>query len=435
MKKSAIAIVVAIILVVAMIAGCAQTNAPASPAATSTPAQTSTPAAPAKIALRTVGFFGGADPSAPYYTQLIQSFMDANKNVTVTDESATSDEVWKAKVMTDFSAGNEPDVLLFFTGADAKKLIEGNKVVSIEDIQKDYPDYAKSITPSAMNFMTEFDGKHYAVPVRGFFEGLFCNKDLFDANGIALPTDWDKFMAAVDAFKAKGIVPIAASFSDVPHYWIEHTVLAAGGVADHKVNPKDSYPASWVSGLDQITALKKAGAFNKDLNSTKNDLVGNLFVTKKAAMYMDGSWFMGTVTDKANTVLLPFPAMTGSPKDPSDIIAGFSGGFYISKKAYDDPAKREACVKFVESMTTPEAIALLCKDAGSPAAQVPASDSMTALQKSGFDMAGAAKQADMPIDSRMNKEAWTYLVSQIPALADGKTTAQKLLDEVLKKNK
>lgn len=388
-----------------------------------------------EVTLRTTGFFGGADPSAPYYEELIKSFEDANPHIKINDESATSDEVWKAKVLTDFSADNEPDVLLFFTGADVKQLIEDGKVVSIEEIQKDYPDYAKSITPAAMSFMTEFDGKEYAVPIRGFYEGLFCNKDLFDEHDIALPGSWENLLAAISAFQEKGIVPIAASFADVPHYWIEHVVLAAGGVEDHSVNPVGSYPESWVKGLEQLKVLYDLGAFNKDLNSTKNDLIGNLFVTKKAAMVLDGSWFMGAVEDKENTVILPFPAMPGSPKDPSDIIAGFSGGFYISRKAYDDPEKREAAVKFVMHMTTPEAIALMCKDAGgAPAAKIPVDPDLNPLQAAGFEMAGAARAADMPIDSRMDKDAWNYLVSKIPALVEGQITAKQLLDEVAAMN-
>ncbi len=38
------------------------------------------------------------------------------------------------------------------------------------------------------------DGVNYCVPVSGFYEGMFVNKDLFDEYGLELPTDWDKFM-------------------------------------------------------------------------------------------------------------------------------------------------------------------------------------------------------------------------------------------------
>ena len=67
-----------------------------------------------------------------------------------------------------------------------------------------------------MGFMQEFDGKHYAVPVRGFYEGLFCNTDLFENTTWNFLQTGKKFETAIKKFKEAGIVPIAASFSDVP---------------------------------------------------------------------------------------------------------------------------------------------------------------------------------------------------------------------------
>lgn len=387
------------------------------------------------VVLRTVSMFGGTDPSAADYQQLISNFMKENPHILITDESATVDETWKARVTTDFSSGNDPDVVFYFTGADAVQLIETGKVVSIEEIREEYPDYASNITDAAMSFMKEFDGKHYAVPIRGFYEGLFCNTDLFEKYGLDLPTDWEKLEAAVKKFSAEGIVPIAASFSDVPHYWIEHFILAVGGYEDHKINPKDTYPESWAEGLKLFKTFKDMGAFPVDVNATKNDITTNMFYDKQAAMILDGSWIVGGIKDPDTTTVLPVPCAPGGKKDPSDIIGGFSSGFYISKKAWDDPARRDAAVKFVQYMTSNEAIAMFAKVAGAPAADVPTPEGLTAVMEAGIKMGGQAKNIDMPIDSRLSKEAWTYLVSMIGSIADGQVTPEEVLQEVVNKNK
>lgn len=441
--KKLLSITLCITMVVAMLAGCnaaAPTATTAvAPAATQAPTVAPTQAPtpqpePAKVTIRTVGMFGGTDPAAASYQQLIKDFQAKYPYITVTDESATADETWKARVTTDFSSDNDPDVVFYFTGADAKQLIENNKVVPLETIKADYPDYAKDITPASMSFMTEPDGKTYAVPVRGFYEGLFCNKDLFDKYSLELPTTWDNLTKAITTFKANGIIPVAVSFADVPHYWIEHLVLAEGGVADHKINPKDTYPASWEAALGNFKTLYDMGAFPTDVNSTTNDIIGNLFKEKKAAMQLDGSWFLGGIPDKVNTVVIPFPATSTGKKDPSDIIAGFSAGFYLSTKAWNDPAKKDAAAKFVMYMTSKEAIALICKDAGAPAAAVEAAADLSNLQKSGLALS-AAKGADMPIDSRMSKEAWNYLVTMIGQIATGKATPKDVLTQVVTLNK
>lgn len=434
--KKLVAVLLVLAMTVSLFAACNKT--PASSDATPTPEnkETSTPTpAPKTVELRTVSMFGGTDPSAADYQKLIKDFMDANPNIVINDESATADETWKARVTTDFSSGNDPDVVFYFTGADAKQLIENGKVVSIEEIRKQYPDYAKDITDAAMSFMKEFDGNHYAVPIRGFYEGLFCNKDLFDKYGLELPTDWAKLETAIKKFKEEGIVPIAASFSDVPHYWIEHLIFAEGGYEDHKVNPTDTYPESWAKGLSYFKTLKDLGAFPVDVNATKNDIVTNMFYDKKAAMILDGSWIIGGMKEPETVVVLPVPPTPGGKKDPSSIIGGFSSGFYISTNAWNDPDKRDAAVKFVMHMTSKNAISLFAKVAGAPAADVPAPEGITEVMKAGIAMGGQAKEIDMPIDSRMSKEAWTFLVSSIGAIADGQLTPEEVLNEVVNKNK
>jgi raffinose/stachyose/melibiose transport system substrate-binding protein len=410
-------------------AGCGTTPSPAA-----TPAALPEPV-PRKVTIRTVSMFGGTDPSAGAYQQLIRDFQARYPNVTVMDESATADETWKARVTTDFSSDNDPDVVFYFTGADAKQLIDNGKVMPLSAIQAEYPGYAGDIAPAAMSFMREADGNAYAVPVRGFWEGLFCNRDLFDRYGLKLPTTWDNLLKAITTFRAKGIIPISVSFSDVPHYWIEHLILAEGGIADHRVNPQGAYPESWETALGYFKTLYDMGAFPADVNATTNDIAGNLFKAKRAAMQLDGSWFMGGIPDQNNTVVVPFPATPAGKKAPSDIIAGFSSGFYISTKAWNDPAKRDAAVSFVMFMTGKDAIGLLTKDSGGPAAKVEPAADLTNLQKSVLALTENAKETDMPIDSRMSKEAWTYFISMVGRVAAGKAAPADVLARVAALNK
>ncbi|MGL5676540.1 MAG: extracellular solute-binding protein, partial [Cellulosilyticaceae bacterium] len=105
------------------------------------------PAGP--VTLKTVSMFGGTDPHAEFYQKLQADFQAANSNVTIEDESATADPAWKSAVATDFAAGNEPDVIFYFTEAQAKPLVDGGKVVSIDEIRTVDPEYGKNIADSA----------------------------------------------------------------------------------------------------------------------------------------------------------------------------------------------------------------------------------------------------------------------------------------------
>ena len=93
---------------------------------------------------------------------------------TVVDGSQTSNEAFKAQVANDFQTGSEPDVLFYFAGARcANSLIDGGKVMSLDEIRAEYPDYGANMDdakiPSATN------GKKY-VPSGKRYLGIHVRK-------------------------------------------------------------------------------------------------------------------------------------------------------------------------------------------------------------------------------------------------------------------
>lgn len=388
-----------------------------------------------RVVLTTVSMFGGTDPSAVDYQDIIKTFEAKNPNVVVEDTSSTTDETWKASVLLDYQVGNEPDVLFFFTGMDAKDLVDNNKVVSVEEIKAEYPTYGNDISDASMSFMKTDDGKSYALPIRGFWEGLFVNEDLFQEAGIELPTNWENFLIAIDTFAGTDIVPIAVSFADVPHYWIEHLILTMGGIDGHKAPLEvGNIDQSWIDGLNLFRELEQRGAFARDAIATSNDSISNMFKDKKAAMIVDGSWFTGGLTDKDSTVVLPFPSHPAGDKDPSDIVAGFSSGFYISRSTWENTAKRDAAVAFVQEATNRESIGKFARVGGAPAGPIDTPEGLTKAEETGLEFSSNAKGADMPVDSRLSKEAWNHIVSNISNIVDGSLTAEEVLEKAAELN-
>ena len=126
------------------------------------------------VTLRTISCFAGLDGSAGEYVAILQQYESRTGN-TVLDSSATSDEAWKTAILKDFAAGNEPDILFFFAaGADSAPIL--SRVVSLEEINQAYPEMNLKETEA----LRETDGKVYAVPVRGYWEGRYVHTDLFE---------------------------------------------------------------------------------------------------------------------------------------------------------------------------------------------------------------------------------------------------------------
>ncbi len=385
------------------------------------------------VTLKTVSMFGGTDPQAEVYQSINEQFMKDNDWVTIEDDSQSSDEEWKASVAADFAVGNEPDVIQFFTDATANDVLAANKFVTIEEIQKEYPEYAQDIKADALAITANPDGVQRAVPTTGYWEGLFCNKDLFDQYDLELPTDWDSMVTAINTFKENGIIPIACSLNNVPHYWIEFLMLYAAGPDEYTQIP-ESAPEGWVKGLETFKTLRDLGAFPEDTDTVDNDYTGQLFLNKQAAMQLDGSWFSGQITDTDNTVVVAFPGVEGQKAEAGSMIGGISSGFYITKKAWDDPDKREAAVKFVEAHTNKDSIQKYWESTGAianPAAEVTAPSDLNALQKSAMDYTNAATSISTPTDSRLGQEPYAVLTSNVVKISTGAVSAEDVINEAL----
>lgn len=78
-----------------------------------------------------------------------------------------------------------------------------------------------------------YEGKVYALPYIGYYEGLLVNKDLFKKFNVKIPTNFIELRKAVEVFNKNKITPIANSFVD-PRYLLEYSILSAGGVPQIK---------------------------------------------------------------------------------------------------------------------------------------------------------------------------------------------------------
>jgi raffinose/stachyose/melibiose transport system substrate-binding protein len=385
------------------------------------------------VTLTTVSMFGGTDPNAGNYQTINARFMNDYPYITIEDDSQSADQDWKTKIAADFAVGNEPDVIQYFTDANASDVLAAGKFVTIDEIKAVYPEYAEDTLETGLAAAANPDGIQRAVPTNGYWEGLFCNKDLFNRYGLDLPTDWDKMVKAIETFRTNGIVPIAVSLNNVPHYWIEFLMLSAAGPEGYKTVPVTA-PQDWCKGLEMFKTLRDMGAFPEDTDIIDNDYAGEMFKNKEAAMQLEGSWYAGGIPDQKNTVVVSFPVIPEGKAPQGSMVGGISSGFYITKKAWEDADKRDAAVKFVMAHTNSESVAIYWGGNGQAAAKVEPLADMTPLEISGLDYSSTATSISTTTDSRISQEAYNTLVAGIIDVSTGTRTAEELLNEVLEIN-
>ena len=392
------------------------------------------------VNLKVVSSYGADDGNRHIYEGAYKAWEVETGNK-VKDSSAASNEEWKARVLADFETGSEPDVLFFFTGVDANPIVESGKVMAIEDIQKEYPDFIANMAPEKMN-TSPVDGKLYAVPTSGYWEGLYVNKTVLEKAGVQVPgpdTTWEQFLQDCQKIKEAGFTPIAASLSQVPHYWFEFAILNNGSPASHEVVPseKDSdlYKA-WAGGLNDIKTLYEKEFLPANTLTATDDETMQLMADGEAAFAVDGSWKMGWFKDNAENLedyTVTYVPAKGERKS-TDMIGGLSMGFYITKKAWDDPAKREAAVSFVSALTATDVVG---KFAGGTAVTAlkegtPPPSDPNVLQLDALEMINnstgtvAAVQDNVPSDVKDK-----LMIGDIKLVATGEMTAEEAVDNVL----
>ncbi len=397
-----------------------------------------------KVELTVVTPFSESDGNRKNFVDAYKAYEEASGNTIIDVSTSAIDESWKLKVLEDFREGNEPDVINFFIGSDADELIKNEKLVSISEIRKEFPDYASNMKESLMPVST-YDGRQYAVSVYGYWEGLFVNKKVLEDCGIEIPGadyTWDQFIEDCRVIRDNGYTPIACSLNQIPHYWFEYSVFNNGTVASHTkvpVTAGDEIGKNWVAGLNDIKMLYEEGFFPENTNEVDDDTTSMMMLEDKAAFLLDGSWKVGWFQDTAeatgvdidNFTVTYFPSK--GIRKSTDAVGGFSMGYSITKKAWDDPAKRKACVDFVTAMTTDEVAATFGELTVTALKNgvKPSGEELDELALSTLAMTKGCTAMVPATQDLLKPAARDLLFSYIPRIVTGEITAEQAVTDCL----
>ena len=399
-----------------------------------------------RVVLNVATSYGVDDGNRKAYEAAIASYEDATGN-RVSDDSSVSNEEWKNKILTDFMTGSEPDVLFYFTDADADPFINAGKVVSIEEIRQEYPDYATNMKESMMS--RSADGMHYAVPSSGYWETMFVNTAVLAKCGVAVPGPdytWDRFLEDCEDIKEAGYTPIACSLYEIPHYWFEFAVMNNGSLSNHLEVPRvdeegrlvmDETAQKWVAALEDIRFLYESGYFPEDTMTAADTETVAMFAEGRAAFLIDGSWkvpyFNQNYPHNLGDYTVSFVPGKGL-RPASDAVGGISMGYFITRKAWDDPAKREAAVEFVFHMTSEEILSTFVTTEGTALVNGVETTGLNTLQQSAADANVHITGLTGAVQDAISSDAKSALFSNIQRVVSGQMTAREAVEAAMRLN-
>ena len=391
------------------------------------------------VSLNVTTTFAGTESNVELYQETIQNWEKETGNK-VEDSSSTADETFKARVISDFETGAEPDVMFYFNGNDSNPFVEAGKVVPISEIREEYPEYADNMKDDMIP-ASPADGVQYAVPFYGYWEGLYCNKTVLEAAGVEVPgqeTTWDQFLESCQKIKDAGYTPIAVSLAKEPHYWFEFSIFNHDSAKTHLTVPEavdDEAGKAWQAGLEDLKELYEKGFLSENTNTATADEVFQSFLEGKSAFYVDGSWKMGGIkegTDNIDNFTVTYVPGNGDRKS-TDMVAGLSSGWYITRKCWEDEKKRDAAVDLIETFISDESVSKFAGTAPTALKNGVTIDesSLTSLEKDALAMLKGATAVTGAVQDLLTQDERSPIFDNMPQIVEGQTDITEEVQEVL----
>ena len=162
---------------------------------------------------------------------LIAVYMEENPGVTVLESPVAGGGglAMREVIHTLMLAGEAPDSFQSYPLG----LVPYWEADMLEPIDEVWTDEVKAAVPDVVEDMCKMpDGHYYCVPAGVQQAGVvFYNTNIFEDNGLSVPTSWDEFWAVCDALQAKGIDPIALGDKNSwPFVYVFRTITASEGI-------------------------------------------------------------------------------------------------------------------------------------------------------------------------------------------------------------
>ena len=287
--------------------------------------------------------------------QLIAKFQEANPDITVKQVTFPYAD-YQTRLVAANMAGKAPDVMQLFYGW-ADQFIAGGLIQPLPEDAFPVADIEAEFFPivSAMNR----DGKYYGLPTAVRSLALFYNKKLLDEAGVAPPTNLDELIAAAKATaktNAAGdleTVGLTMDPAGQDHQWWREVLVRQYGGAPYN----DDYT--------KVTYADEAGAnaLGYYIGLARDEKVAQLgfmdegqaaFKAGRAAMTIDGTFRLGSFGEITDFEW----GVTELPANADGMRSNYASYFANAIGAKTEGEELEASIKFLQYISSPEAMAI-----------------------------------------------------------------------------
>ncbi len=246
-----------------------------------------------------------------------------DKGIQVEYERFVNDDTGNLKLETNLLSGTGVDLYMTYTPSVLTKRAEGNMALDLTElIERDGFELTQYFGSMAESFY--INGLPYSIPTKLDQYGIVLNKDMFDAAGIEVPTEWtyDEFREiAKKLTHGEGQDKVYGMFWNSQQdlcYLFDYLVAQTNGgdplyVSETESSFADPVVLKSVELLNNMMNVDKTSPTHTDSVTQKLSQEG-MFLTGKSAMTV-GPWMVRSIKDTANyphdfmTAFAPYPVV------------------------------------------------------------------------------------------------------------------------------
>ncbi|MFF2371207.1 ABC transporter substrate-binding protein [Agromyces sp. NPDC058110] len=225
-----------------------------------------------------------------------------------TVDVVTIPDPYEQSVQTKVATGDKPD--LAFWQPTASMLTALNASTNLQPLD-DAP-WLDSYKPELRDITGILDDTRYAALITTpAVEGVYYNKEVFAANGIAdVPANWDEFVQTGRDLKAKGVTPFFDFGGGTPwatQWWVQVQLADAAkdGLWDRVNANEETFTDPTIQGaIDTYNDLIDEGLFNENLKTATFEDQGPALLAGDAAMAVQVNSFFGQLQSLSDTAEL-----------------------------------------------------------------------------------------------------------------------------------
>jgi len=280
-----------------------------------------------KITLKIYAQYADDDTKVPY-DYAVEKLAEAYPNVELELIIQAQDD---GATLLSLAASNQlPDI--YQTGSGIfSTLRQSNQMMVLNDVAEK-TGFADKVYETCKEFLYSDDGNIYAFPYAGHeYVLLYVNTALFEQYELEVPTTFEELKACAEVFNANGIVPLALfaqeGWNAAAMYDIVATRYNAGGIKALDNGTAKITDEAYVKAAEVVADLAKAGVFQTGATSTNYDQASEMFLTGKAAMFINGQWYIPDA-EKAlgeNAIWVAYPSVDEASFEASKTAFAGSG--------------------------------------------------------------------------------------------------------------